>query len=178
MEFADGHPPPEIEIRSVTALLRRQARIIIGSFLVVFALATTFLLSVTPTYTATALVLIEPDNQNILNPASSYSTSSGRDNARVDSEVEILKSDAVAMAVITSEKLNKDPEFGIRSGPAQILVRAIGIARAAPPKCPAHQHSDIAQIQSRHQHPTPRTDLPDHCFDHFEFTGQGRWFGQ
>ncbi len=131
MQFAETPPVKEFEIRTIVALLRRQMRVIAYSGVVIFALAGLFLLIVTPTYTATSLILIDPDKKNLLNPGAPYPGTSGRDNARVDSEVEILRSDAVALSVITDESLNADPEYGAQIGFSQRLSRAVGIANAA-----------------------------------------------
>ena len=122
----------EFEIRGVIALLRRQVRTIIYTTIILFGLAGIFLIAATETYTATALILVDPDKKNILDPRASYPSSSGRENARVDSEVEILRSDAVALAVINTEGLIGDPEFGVRSSVSDKLARAVGIAYASP----------------------------------------------
>ncbi|MFD1807985.1 hypothetical protein ACFSHQ_06930 [Gemmobacter lanyuensis] len=45
-------------------------------------------------------------------------------NSRVDSEVEILRSDATALAVIQAANLIRDPEFGPQLG----MLEKIGIA--------------------------------------------------
>ncbi len=132
MDFKASPPNREFEIRSVTALLRRQMRVILYAVAVIFGLAFLFLLAVNETYTATALILVDPDQKNILNPAASFPTSAGRENARVDSEVEILRSDAVALAVIERQNLIGDAEFGARRPLREKLARAVGIANAAP----------------------------------------------
>jgi len=132
MEPTNAPPVREFEIRTIVALLRRQSQVLLITTLAVFGLAVVYLLAATQTYTATALVLVDPDNQNILETGTSFPTSAGRDNARVDSEVEILRSDAVALAVIKNENLMADPEFGARLGFSQKIARAVGIANAAP----------------------------------------------
>jgi len=132
MMTADAGPDKELEIRSVVGLLRRQSRVILLTGLAVFGAALIFLAAVTPTYTASALILVDPDSQSILNPGNSQPGSSGRDNARIDSEVEILKSDAIALRVITAEDLISDPEFGRKKSIRQRLASAVGIANAAP----------------------------------------------
>jgi polysaccharide biosynthesis transport protein len=131
MDFNATPPSREFEIRSVTALLRRQIRVILYAVAVIFGLAFLFLLLVNETYTATALVLVDPDQKSILNPSASLPTSAGRENARVDSEVEILRSDAVALAVIKRRNLVGDTEFGARLPLREKLARAVGIANAA-----------------------------------------------
>ncbi len=132
MEIATNQPVKEFEIRGVISLLRRQIRIMTYTFVVLFGLAGVFLIAAKETFTATALILVDPDKKNILDPRTAYPTSSGRENARVDSEVEILRSDAVALAVITNEGLVGDAEYGAQLSIPDKLARAIGIANASP----------------------------------------------
>lgn len=122
----------EIELRNVIAILRRQMRIIGYTFSLVFGLAAVFFLSAAPKYTAMGLILVDPGTKNLLEPAKSYPASAGTENARVDSEVEILRSSAVGLAVIVRENLIADPEFGPRITLSEKLGRSIGIAHAAP----------------------------------------------
>lgn len=131
MQFAQTHPVKEFEIRAIVALLHRQMRVITYCGVVIFALAGLFLLMVTPTYTATSLILIDPDKKNLLDPGGAYPGTSGRDNARIDSEVEILRSDAVALSVVKDEGLTADPEYGAQIRLSQRLSQAVGIANAA-----------------------------------------------
>ena len=121
----------EIELRNIFVVLRRQIRAIGLIFALILGLALLYLVTVTPTYTAQALVLVDPLQKNLLDPSQSQATSAGSDNARVDSEVEILRSDAVAMAVIASDDLIADAEFGPKLGLSEKLARAVGMAHAA-----------------------------------------------
>ncbi len=122
----------EIELRNIIAILMRQRRVIGAAFALILGLAGLYLLTVTPSFTATTLVLVDPQQKNLLDPDAGRAGSSASDNARVDSEVEILRSDAVALAVIGSADLIADPEFGPRLGLADKLARAVGTAHAAP----------------------------------------------
>ncbi|MGR3343183.1 MAG: GumC family protein [Paracoccaceae bacterium] len=131
MEFRAPRLEKELELRSVAALLRRQTKVISYTFVALFGLAAIFLISVTPKFTATALILVDPEQKNILESGPSFATTSGLANARVDSEVEILKSDAVALAVIADQELISDPEFGPQTPLVEKLARAVGIAHAS-----------------------------------------------
>ncbi len=131
MDFRAPLLEKELELRGVAALLRRQTRVILYTFVALFGLAGIFLISVTPKFTATALILVDPEQKNILESNPSFSTTSGLANARVDSEVEILKSDAVALAVIANQGLIADPEFGPQTPLFEKLARAVGIAHAS-----------------------------------------------
>ena len=123
---------PDFELRNIIAVLRRQIRIIGYTFLIVFGLAGLFLMSVTPTFTASSLIFVNTENNNILDPGSTSNRSAATDNARVDSEVEILRSDSVALEVISANDLMTDPEFGPQTSLADRFASAVGIAHAAP----------------------------------------------
>jgi len=131
--FENRPPDQDVDLRALVSVLRRQSRIITYTFLLVFGLAGLVLVSVTPTYTAAALLFVNPETKNILDPGRAVSTSPSSDNARVDSEVEILRSSAVAMAVIRNKELFRDPQFGPSPRFTQRLANAIGIAHASSP---------------------------------------------
>ncbi|MEE9388265.1 MAG: polysaccharide biosynthesis tyrosine autokinase [Paracoccaceae bacterium] len=133
METLSSTPVKEIDLRTIGALLRRQYQIIVASAVAVFSIAIIFLVVAAPTYTATALILVDPDSQNVLSVGTTFPSTAGRDNARVDSEVEILKSDAIALAVIASEKLATDTEFGSQPSLRDKLASSFGLASASPP---------------------------------------------
>ena len=71
----------EIDLRSILALLRRQFWLIVTTFLVVVTLAGLAAFSLTPRYTASALVMVDPSNKNLLEP-SLQNFSGNAENAR------------------------------------------------------------------------------------------------
>lgn len=121
----------DYELRNIVGVLRRQIRIIGYTFLIVFGLAALFLIFVTPTFTASSLIFVNTENANILDSGKSSPSTAASENARVDSEVEILRSDAVALEVIANKDLVVDKEFGPEPGLGQKFARAVGIAPAA-----------------------------------------------
>lgn len=121
----------EIELRSIVVILRRRVRVIGVTFALTIGLALLYLTVVTPTYTASALVLVDPAQKNLLDPSQGQPGTAAADNARVDSEVEILRSDAVALAVIAGQGLIADAEFGPRLALTEKLARAVGVAHAS-----------------------------------------------
>ncbi len=137
----------EIELRNIFVVLRRQIRVIGATFALILGLAGLYLVSVTPTYTAAALVLVDPMQKNLLDPSQGQGGSAGTDNARVDSEVEILRSDAVALGVIAAQSLIADPEFGPRLALSEKLARAVGIAHAAEAPGPALLAGTLARLR-------------------------------
>ncbi|MBK1794446.1 hypothetical protein JHL21_08010 [Devosia sp. WQ 349] len=105
----------EIDLRGIANLLRRRIRLIALTLAVVLGVAILALVAMKPVYTASSLVMVDTSRKNLLD--SEYSaTAPSADNARVDSEVEILRSNAVLLAVIVNENLIDDPEFGVSVG--------------------------------------------------------------
>ena len=105
----------EIDIRAIISLLRRRLKLILATVLIIVGVSLLYAFSLTPTFTSSALILVDTDATEILNPMEqSGGISSG--NARIDSEVEILKSDNILLSVIDKKKLISDPEFGVKLG--------------------------------------------------------------
>lgn len=103
----------EIDIRSIIGLLHRQIRLIIMMVLIALGLAAIAVFALKPIYTASALVLVDPSTKDLLDANAQLSSSSG-DNARIDSEVEIVKSQSALLRVVRDRGLVSDKEFGVR----------------------------------------------------------------
>lgn len=103
----------QIDIRSIIGLLHRRIKLIIITFLLVVGAAALYAFSLTPTFTASSLILVDTRATELLDPNSPLGNASG-DNARIDSEVEILKSDNILLSVIKKQNLITDPEFGAK----------------------------------------------------------------
>ncbi len=123
-------PQEVIDLKSVLTFLRRQFRLILLSVLLILGGALIYLFYVTPLYTSTALLLVDPARKNLLYPDESTSMPGSAENARVESEVEILKSAAVAMATVEALGLLRDPEFGPQIGLSEKIKTAFGISTA------------------------------------------------
>ncbi|MCD7059668.1 GumC family protein [Pelagibacterium xiamenense] len=122
----------EIDLRALFGLLRRRLRLIIIVFLLVVGFAAIVTFALTPQYSSSALILVDPSQKNLLNPELSPSSAS-RDNARVDSEAEILRSDAILLDVVSEHDLVADPEFGVSLG---LRERIMAFLRIASPELP------------------------------------------
>lgn len=115
-----------IELRAVLAILKRQKRLLLLTVALVLGLAVTYLLIATPIYRSTVLLQVDGRNSNLLDPSGSGQEQAAILNARVDGEVEILRSDATALAVVLAANLMQDPEFGPRLGWLEKLWLALG----------------------------------------------------
>lgn len=118
---------PEVDLRDIASILRRQRRLIVLTGAMILGTALAYLLSATPTYRATALVQIDSGGSNLLDPTAGANQQSQILNARVDSEVEILRSAATSLAVIERGNLLSDPQFGPRLGLAEKLGQVVGL---------------------------------------------------
>lgn len=119
----------EIELKTLVGVLRRQLSFIIMTILFCCVIAVIYLVSVTPIYSTSALIMVDPAEKDLLSPDTQANANQGIMNARVESEVEILKSDAIALTVVREESLLNDPEFGPRPGLLEMIALAIGIER-------------------------------------------------
>lgn len=119
------------DLRSILSILQRQSRLILTTVALITAIALVYVLTAIPIYRAEALLLVDPSEQNLLDPRQATSTAGASLNARVESEVEILRSPATALALVQAANLMTDPEFGPRLSTSQKLMQAIGIQNEA-----------------------------------------------
>lgn len=110
-----------IGVRGIIAVLRRRIRLIVITAASIVLLTGLILLSLTPIYSASALLLVDPAPVDLLAPAHQNSNPSS-DSARIDNAVEILRSDALLLAVIEAKDLATDPHFNGPSGPIELLL--------------------------------------------------------
>jgi polysaccharide biosynthesis transport protein len=119
--------PQIIDMKDIVAILQRQRRLIVLVFLLTIGAAVTYLSTATPVYQATVLIEVGNDSSNLLDPNVGQNRQSAVLNSLVDGEVEILRSQAMALAVVERAGLVTDPEFGPRLGKLERLGRALGI---------------------------------------------------
>ena len=116
---AGGHDAAEASVASaaeqLTAFARRQYLVLIIGPAIAVLLGLAYLLVTPPQYTATTTILIDSSPlrvlQNQLQPVGDIPL----DTLQVGSQVEILSSDNIALAVIRKLRLTEDPEF-VKSG--------------------------------------------------------------
>lgn len=127
-----------LELRAILGVLRRQYRIFAYTIVVALAAAVLFLSLANKQYSATALLEVQPKGQDVLQLVRDRSPQTVDENARIESEVEILRSDAIALAVIDDLGLVADPQFQPSlSFPARV-ASFVGRANASGPRANAH----------------------------------------
>ncbi len=115
-----------IDLRTLLAILRRQVRLIGLTCAACLCLGLLYAFATTPTYTASALIYVDPAPKDLLNAEASGLGPTRPDDARLESEVGILKSDSIALATLEALDLMDDPEFEPRLGwldRARLLLR-------------------------------------------------------
>ncbi len=87
------------DLRKIYSIARRRLSIIAGLAILGSLLAVIYALQLTPLYTASAKVLVDPRNTNIIDNEAVLS-GIGRDWSAIESEVELIRSASVAIRVI------------------------------------------------------------------------------
>ncbi len=117
IESYGAESPPSnrtVDLREMVQILRRRRWIVIWTTLALLGASILFILVVTPLYTATSTVLIDPHRSSQVDSGSNQQISSNfaTDDATTDSQVLLIQSPAVLGRVVGELKLAHDPEFG------------------------------------------------------------------
>ena len=105
----------------VAGFLHRQYPIIVFSFVLMMALGVVYLFTTPPSFTAQAKMLIDTRKVQLLQQQSILADVPPN-SAVIDSQVEVLQSENIALAVIKNLGLTEDPEF---TGPSGGLIAAV-----------------------------------------------------
>jgi uncharacterized protein involved in exopolysaccharide biosynthesis len=121
----DNMPPPEfpptpvVSLVEAIAFVRRRLLIILLTCLATLGIATLYLITVVPTFTAKAEIIVNPKET----PADPAAVST-----IVESQIAIIKSESIASAVIEKLGLAQDPEFLTGQG-IGMISRLLGWSR-------------------------------------------------
>ncbi|MBI1417899.1 MAG: hypothetical protein GC146_11810 [Limimaricola sp.] len=122
-----------INILDILGIFRRQLRLILLTVGIIFGAALIYLAQATPLFTATTLLMVDPAGKNLLTPDAAM-TNNSSDNAKIESEVEILKSDSLAIKTIRDSKLYLTDEFGRSLGTLDRIKIALGFGPPPDPE--------------------------------------------
>jgi len=128
-----GMEHQEIDGPGLVDLLRRRAGLVAVVLALCLGGAGGAVLALTPLYSASALVLVDPSRTLLLDPET-VGARPAADGVRVESEVEILRSDAVLLDVVIALDLAGDAEFIGPRGWGERLLALLGAGEAAPPQ--------------------------------------------
>src|ERR1700722_13048178 len=113
--------PAEL-VRTWKAFVRRQMSVLMFLPALSVAIALLYLAIATPKYTAVAVLLAEPKRTE--GAAQSSLGDVGSAASIMDNQIEILKSEKIALSIINTLQLTKDPEF---VGPGGLLGQALAL---------------------------------------------------
>jgi polysaccharide biosynthesis transport protein len=113
---------PEELYAAFMAFVRRQFPVIVFVMLLTLGLAAVYIFTTPPRYTGEAVLIIDTHKLNLFQQQNSMGIDAPVDTAMVDSQVEILKSENIALSVIKDLHLTDDPEF---VGPSGGLIGAM-----------------------------------------------------
>ncbi|SDG17136.1 GumC family protein [Pelagibacterium luteolum] len=117
----------EFDIRTALGTIRRQSWLILLVFVVTVGLAAVVALSLEPSYRATAVVMVDTAEKNLLDPTTP-TVSAAADNSRMESEVAIVRSETNVDAVLQEAALLDDPDFFPREGLRRQIMILLGLA--------------------------------------------------
>ena len=101
-----------LDIKELLGILRRRKKVILSTVLLLTSLAVLVGLQITPKYTATALVMIDPSKSNIVDVASVIQ-GLGTDASTVESQMRVISSRFQLERLAGDLGIFDDPEFNI-----------------------------------------------------------------
>jgi len=101
-----------VDLRVVQVFLWRRWKLILATAAIVAAVSYIALLVVTPRYTATAQVLLDPSRQKLIG-TSNVVPELSLDTGSVDSQLSLIRSTNLLRRVVERTKLTQDGEFGV-----------------------------------------------------------------
>jgi succinoglycan biosynthesis transport protein ExoP len=134
---SSGASSPMEAIAFSAGLVRRRYRIFTSTVLAITLCAALYVITATPEYTATALLIIDAQKPR-LSERERPANDAPIDSLAIDSQIEILRSDNLALTVVRKFDLVQAAEF--RTG-SQIAAREAVTDGSRPPNA----HSDLAE---------------------------------
>jgi polysaccharide biosynthesis transport protein len=111
-----GQVPSEAKalgLRELVGIFVRRLPIVCGVPFLAVLVAMAIFISLTPRYTGTVAILIDPKTPGSLGPGTDFGAVMEIDSTKINSIGSIIQSSAVLERVVKSEKLYDDPEFGL-----------------------------------------------------------------
>ncbi|WP_052951883.1 GumC family protein [Devosia soli] len=138
----------EIDLRAILGVLRRHIRLIVLVVVAVLVVTGGVVYSLKPEFTATTLVYVDTARKDLLDPDALTGVSSSADNARVDSEVEIVRSIPTLLRVIQDANLLSDPEFMPRIGLRQEVMAFLRLGEPTLPTGEEALNALVSRLQN------------------------------
>ena len=109
--LVDEAPSQTLNFSEFLSIVKRQWRVVAACAIVAVVIGIVYAFTAVPRYTATASLLLDSTNQQITQQVLAQQAGLQDDEANVLSQVEILRSDALARAVVKKLDLLNDPVF-------------------------------------------------------------------
>ncbi|MFC7292886.1 GumC family protein [Hirschia litorea] len=100
-----------ISVADIFALIARRLKVILSVFIVVSAIGIAITMTQIPKYTATSLLMISPNQDNVVSDTQSLSGNIAPNDTFVNSEIEVLKSPALTRRMVEELNLIDEPEW-------------------------------------------------------------------
>jgi polysaccharide biosynthesis transport protein len=114
-------------VEQISGFLRRQYPVLVFVTVCAVGFALVYLLTAPPRYTAHAMLMIDSSKMRVLQQQQTPLADVPIDTAQVETQVEVLKSENIGLAVIKDLHLTEDPEFaGTGRGIVGALTRLAG----------------------------------------------------
>jgi len=148
--IADLLPSPADTFKSFVDFVRRQYPVLAFAAAVAIAAGFIYVLTTPPSFTATTEMMIDSNRVQLFGQQSIFNDLP-IDTSTVESQVEILKSESVALAVINKLHLTDDPEFVSGGGLIGTLWSAVSglFASSEPPSDFLLQRAAVNTFESR-----------------------------
>jgi succinoglycan biosynthesis transport protein ExoP len=125
-QWDDETPSESIDFDKLIAVARRQWRVVAAAAVVFFALGLIYVFTAVPQYTAVTNLLIDKDNSDVASQVSTLAIGGfADDEGSVLSQVELIKSDTIALAVVDKLKLLDNPVFTAQSSSPLSLLKGL-----------------------------------------------------
>jgi succinoglycan biosynthesis transport protein ExoP len=112
--FRNEEQSQAIDLDSLLGAARRQWKVVAASAVIAVLLGAGYIFSAVPLYTASSMVLIDRQNSAVVDQLSTIAGGVD-DEASVLSQIELLKSDTIGLAVVDKLRLIEDPTFNASS---------------------------------------------------------------
>ncbi len=154
----------EIDLRQVWSAVSRRQWAILGAAAVVSMVAALILSTITPVYRASATLLIESDQKNIVSIDEVYGVDTGSEQY-YETQFEILRSRSIAETVIDRLDLVNEPSFQAKAGGVGQWLRGFRKKPASQVAPDPRRRTAERYFQSLFVAPIPKTQLVRVYFD-------------
>jgi polysaccharide biosynthesis transport protein len=138
-----------IDLDAVLAAGRRQYKVIAGTTIAVLLLAIGYILAATPMYTSTADILLDSRQFGAVGGIAREQADLSFNVTTTESQVEVLKSEKIALSVIEKLNLTADPEFTDESFLGNLISKVVEGAPFTPTRVGDDAQDSQFRLQRR-----------------------------